>query len=151
MFAGETCLAKYLNVSPKLRPQVTKKQTSWKKKKKNFRYLINLKKSRDSSMAFFLLCEITDTVTPWSSKMFVFSRPLIISTGKRSFQNLDRRVTCWRKPNPQKKKQQTNKQTNTQSVKKKAKDTYTCGQELTRINASEKENKYTGSKEKYSS
>ena len=104
-------------------------------------------------MAFFLLCEITDTVTPWSSKMFVFSRPLIISTGKRSFQNLDRRVTCWRKPKPQKK--QTNKEANTQSVKKIiiiiAKDTYTCGQELTQINASEKENKYTGSKEKYSS
>ena len=40
MFAGETCLAKHLNVSPKLRPQVTKKKK--KKKKKNFRYLINL-------------------------------------------------------------------------------------------------------------
>ena len=45
----------------------------------------------------------------------------------------------------------TNKQTNTRSVKKIAKDTYTCEQELTQINASEKENKYTGSKEKYSS
>ena len=44
----------------------------------------------------------------------------------------------------------TNKQTNTRSVKKIAKDTYTCEQELTQINASEKENKYTGSKEKYS-
>ena len=30
MFAGEACLAKHLNVSPKLTPQVTKK------KKKNF-------------------------------------------------------------------------------------------------------------------
>ena len=36
-------------------------------------------------------------------------------------------------------------------LKKIAKDTYTCEQELTQINASEKENKYTGSKEKYSS
>ena len=34
-------------------------------------------------MAFFLLCEITYTVTLWSSKMFVFSRPLILSTEKR--------------------------------------------------------------------
>lgn len=35
MFAGEACLAKHLNVSPKLAPQVTKKKkTSWKKKKK---------------------------------------------------------------------------------------------------------------------
>ena len=108
-------------------------------------------------MAFFLLCEITDTVTLWSSKMFVFSRPLIISTGKRSFQNLDRRVTCWRKPNRQKNKQTNKKTKNTQSVKKKkkkekkvVKNTYICRQELTQINASEKENKYTGSKEKYS-
>ena len=45
----------------------------------------------------------------------------------------------------------TNKQTNTQYIKKIAKDTYTCEQELTQINASEKENKYTGNKEKYSS
>ena len=47
MFAGETCLAKHLNVSPKLRPQVTKKKPNFlkeKKKTKNFIYLINLKK-----------------------------------------------------------------------------------------------------------
>ena len=39
-----------------------------------------------------LSCARSDPVTPWSSKIFVFSRPLI-STGKRSFQNFDRRVT----------------------------------------------------------
>lgn len=87
-------------------------------------------------MAFFLLCEITYTVTLWSSKMFVFSRPLILSTEKRI------RIA-------QHEKKQRSKQT--QFVKKIAKDKYTCGQELTQINTSEKENKYTGSKEKYSS
>ena len=44
MFAGETCLAKHLNVSPKLRPQVTKKKKNFLKEKKNFRYLMNLEK-----------------------------------------------------------------------------------------------------------
>ena len=47
MFAGETCLAKHLNVSPKLRPQVTKKKKNKiheKKKKQKTIYLINLKK-----------------------------------------------------------------------------------------------------------
>ena len=52
---------------------------------------------------------------------------------------------------PAKKFKQTNKQILSPLKKKIAKDTYTCGQELTQINASEKENKYTGSKEKYSS
>ena len=67
--------------------------------------------------------------------------------GKRSFWIAGLRV----EGSSTREKNQTNKQTNTQSVKKKiAKDTYTCGQELTQINASEKENKYTGSKEKYS-
>ena len=42
MFAGETCLAKHINVSPKLTPQVTKKNKNFLKEKKNFRYLINL-------------------------------------------------------------------------------------------------------------
>ena len=54
---------------------------------------------------------------------------------------------------------QTNKQTNKQiltPVKKKKKKKKKlrirhCGQEFTRISASQKENKYTGSKEKYSS
>ena len=34
MFAGETCLAKHLNVSPKLTPQVTKKNKNFLKEKK---------------------------------------------------------------------------------------------------------------------
>ena len=34
MFAGETCLAKHLNVSPKLTPQVTKKNNNFLKEKK---------------------------------------------------------------------------------------------------------------------
>ena len=46
MFTGEKCLAKHLNVSPKLIPHVTnkkkKKKNFLKEKKKNFRYLINL-------------------------------------------------------------------------------------------------------------
>ena len=95
-------------------------------------------------MAFFLLCEITYTVTLWSSKMFVFSRPLILSTEKRI------RIAGLRvEGSPTRKK---NKEANKHSsLKKIAKDKYTCGQELTQINTSEKENKYTGSKEKYSS
>lgn len=95
-------------------------------------------------MAFFLLCEITYTLTLWSSKMFVFSRPLILSTEKRI------RIAGLRvEGSPTRKKKQRSKQT--QFVKKIAKDKYTCIQELTQINTSEKENKYTGSKEKYSS
>ena len=34
MFAGEACLAKHLNVSPKLRPQVTKKKKKRLERKK---------------------------------------------------------------------------------------------------------------------
>lgn len=34
MFAGEACLAKHLNVSPKLTPQVTKKKKNFLKEKK---------------------------------------------------------------------------------------------------------------------
>ena len=91
-------------------------------------------------MAFFLLCEITYTLTLWSSKMFVFSRPLILSTEKRI------RIAGLRvEGSPTRKKKQRSKQT--QFVKKIAKDKYTCRQELTQINTSEKENKYTGSKE----
>ena len=105
-------------------------------------------------MAFFLLCEITDTVTPWSSKMFVFSRPLIISKKRESGVFKIWIAGLRVEGSPNRKRKQTNKEANTQSDKKKliiiAKDTYTCGQELTQINASEKENKYKGSKEKYS-
>ena len=50
-FAGERCLAKHLNESPKLRPLLnystlliksSNKQANFLKEKKNFRYIINL-------------------------------------------------------------------------------------------------------------
>ena len=51
MFAGETCLAKHLNVSPKLRPQVTTKKTKLlerKKKNKKLHISYKLKKKAET-------------------------------------------------------------------------------------------------------
>lgn len=84
MFAGEACLAKHLNVSPKFTPQVTKKKNLLERKKKLQISYKSLKKAETVQWrSFSCMCEITYTLTLWSSKMFVFSRPLILSTEKR--------------------------------------------------------------------
>ena len=152
MFAGETCLAKHLNVSPKLRPQVTKKQTSWKKKKKELQ--ISHKSEKKPRQFNGVLSPVRDN---WYCYSVVFENVRFQPSthnkyGKAEFSKFGSPGYVLKEAQPAKKT--TNKQTNKQilsSLKKKAKDTYTCGQELTRINASEKDNKYTDSKEKYSS
>ena len=114
MFAGETCLAKHLNVSPKLRPQVTKKKTNFLKEKKRLQMSYKLKKKKKPRQFNGVLSPVRDNRYCYSVvfENVRFQPSTHNKYGKAEFSKFGSPGYVLKEAQPAKK--QTNKQTNKQ-------------------------------------